>query len=126
MIYSRVALAAAVIAAASTAPILKAEQRNQDSSTRTPIKHVVVIDMENHSFDNIFGFWCDAHPSRCPDGGMPASLKLSNGAVVKPEVDPDTIPDVRHTVSAQLAAMNVSSGVPQMNGREKHPGRNLW
>src|SRR5690242_4141809 len=43
-------------------------------STTTPVKHVIVIDMENHSFDNVFGFWCDAHSGRCPDGGMPASV----------------------------------------------------
>jgi phospholipase C len=87
-----------------------------------PIKHVIVIDMENHSFDNVFGFWCDAHPARCPDGGMPPSVKLSDGAVVTPFVDPDTIPDIQHSVQAQLAAMNIQHGVPQMNGWQNIPG----
>src|SRR5262249_57162251 len=25
----------------------------------TPIEHVVVIYLENHSFDNVLGYWCD-------------------------------------------------------------------
>ena len=60
MIYSRVALAAAAIAAASTAPILKAEQRTADSSTRTPIKHIVVLFQENRPFDHYFGTYPNA------------------------------------------------------------------
>ena len=71
-----------------------------------PIRHVVVIYLENHSFDNVLGFWCDAHRARCPDGGMPARVKLSNGAVVKPTVDPDTIPNITHNGQAQVIAMD--------------------
>ena len=82
----------------------------------TPIRHVVVIYLENHSFDNVLGYWCDAHHGRCPDGGMPSSVTLSNGAVVKPSVTPDTIPPISHTVASQLAAMNIVNGKPQMNG----------
>jgi phospholipase C len=77
---------------------------------------VVVIYLENHSFDNLLGYWCDANPGRCPDGGMPSSVTLSNGAVVTPGVMPDKIPDISHTVASQLAAMNIAGGVPQMNG----------
>jgi hypothetical protein len=29
---------------------------------------VVVIYLENHSFDNVLGFWCNNHLGRCPDG----------------------------------------------------------
>jgi phospholipase C len=81
-----------------------------------PIRHVVVIYLENHSFDNVLGYWCDEHQGRCPDGGMPASVRLSDGAVVSPTVDPDTVPLVNHNVPAQLAAMNIVNGVPRMNG----------
>jgi phospholipase C len=83
---------------------------------QTPIRHVVVIYLENHSFDNVLGYWCDSQPGRCPNGGMPSSVKLSNGAVVVPSVSPDTIPSESHTVASQLAAMNIRNGVPQMNG----------
>jgi phospholipase C len=92
------------------------------SAATTPIKHVIVIDMENHSFDNVLGFWCNAHSARCPDGGMPASVTLSDGTVVAPTVDPDTVPDIQHSVEAQLAAMNIRNGVPLMNGWQNIPG----
>jgi phospholipase C len=92
-------------------------------TVKTPIRHVVVIDMENHSFDNVLGYWCDNHPVRCPDGGMPSSVRLSNGAVVTPDVMPDTVPDVNHEVAAQLAALNIQHGVPQMNGWQNIPAQ---
>jgi phospholipase C len=82
----------------------------------TPIQHVVVIYLENHSFDNVLGYWCNANPGRCPDGGMPSSVTLSNGAVVTPTTDPDTLPVVSHSVASQLAAMNITGGKPLMNG----------
>ena len=63
----------------------------------------MVIFLENHSFDSLLGYWCDSHPGRCPDGGMPASVRLSNGAVVTPGTSPDTVPNVNHSVAAQTA-----------------------
>ena len=30
----------------------------------SPIRHVVVIYLENHSFDNLLGYWCDQNPGR--------------------------------------------------------------
>jgi phospholipase C len=76
-----------------------------------PIQHVVVLYLENHTFDNVLGFWCDVHPRRCTlangaDGGMPSSVRLSNGATVTPTVDPDTVPSVLHSVAAQLKAID--------------------
>lgn len=74
----------------------------------SPIKHVVVIYLENHSFDNVLGRYCDDHPRRCPNGGMPASVRLSDGARVTPSVTPDRVPKLNHTVASQVAAMNGS------------------
>jgi phospholipase C len=37
----------------------------------SPVRHIVVLYLENHSFDSMLGYWCDAHPRRCPKGGMP-------------------------------------------------------
>ena len=67
---------------------------------------MVVIEAENHSFDNILGFWCDANPGRCPAGGMPTSVTLSNGAVVTPVTDSDKVPNVVHNVKSQQAAID--------------------
>jgi phospholipase C len=74
----------------ATAPLSPTPYRLASS----PIQHVVVLMMENHSFDSVFGFWRNQNPGRCPDGGMPSSVTLSNGAVVKPSVDPDVVPIV--------------------------------
>ena len=83
----------------------------------SPIQHVVVIYLENHSFDNLLGFWCDDNPGRCPDGGMPSSVRLSNGAVVTPGTDPDKVPNVLHSVAAQVAAIDGG----KMDGWQKIP-----
>jgi phospholipase C len=83
-----------------------------------PVQHVVVLDLENHSFDNVLGFWCNDHPGRCPDGGMPGSVKLSNGAVVDPGPDPDVVPDVQHRVSDQVSAIDRG----MMDGWDRIPG----
>jgi phospholipase C len=103
--------AAATATAASTGPPAAAR----------PIRHVVVIYLENHSFDNVLGYWCDDHPGRCPDGGMPATVTLSNGAIVRPHIMPDTVPSVNHNVPSQLAVMNIVGGVPRMNGWQNIP-----
>jgi phospholipase C len=71
----------------------------------TPIQHIVVLYLENHSFDSLLGYWCDDHPARgCL--GMPASVRLKNGTVVRPSVSPDVVPTVQHTVSAQQTAID--------------------
>jgi phospholipase C len=72
----------------------------------TPIQHVVVIYLENHSFDNLLGYWCDGNTGRCPDGGMPASVTLAGGTVVTPTTDPDTVPNINHNGNAQVTAMD--------------------
>lgn len=95
------AVAGAVLAATGPAAGVHTAQPS-------PIKHVVVIYLENHSFDNLLGFWCNANPTRCPDGGMPASVKLSNGAVVTPTTDPDVVPQVKHDVASQQLALHNS------------------
>ena len=121
---SAAALAAAVGAAAlapgaaAAAPGTAVAAPGRARAPSSPVKHVVVLYLENHSFDSLFGFWCNAKPGRCPDGGMPASVRLSNGAVVKPFVDPDAPPIIKHTVQGQAAA--VDGG--KMDGWQKIPG----
>ena len=109
-------LLAAMPAAAAVALAWAVPGSAATAQPATPIRHIVVIYLENHSFDNVLGYWCDDHPGRCPDGGMPASVRLSNGAVVTPHVMPDTVPVVNHTVASQLAAMDIVGGVPLMDG----------
>jgi phospholipase C len=83
-----------------------------------PIKHVVVVYLENQSFDSVLGFWCDDHHGRCPGDSMPHRVKLLDGAMVAPSVDPDTVPQVRHTTIDQQNAIDGG----KMDGWQKIPG----
>jgi phospholipase C len=57
------------------------------AGTESPIQHVVVIYLENQSFDSVLGYWCNDQHGRCPGGdGMPHRVKLSNGATVTPSI----------------------------------------
>src|SRR5262245_47231527 len=69
---------------------------------KTPIDHVVVLYLENHTFDNLLGYWCNQNPGRCPSGGMPFRVILSNGSVVTPRTAPDLVPIMGHSVLNQL------------------------
>jgi phospholipase C len=88
------------------------------SAQASPVRHVVVLYLENHSFDNLLGYWCDRNRSRCPDGGMPSTVTLSNGNVVTPGVLPDIVPNVSHTVTAQQEAIDGG----KMDGWQTVPG----
>jgi phospholipase C len=96
------ALSALVTTGTATARPLSA----QPSAQGSPIKHIVVLYLENHTFDDLLGYWCRHKPGRCPDGGMPSSVTLSDGTVVTPHVLPDIVPDVSHSVAAQRAAID--------------------
>jgi phospholipase C len=116
-----IALLAAIVVAVPAMIIPSARAARvapRTSASASPIKHVVVLYMENQSFDSVLGFWCDHHPGRCPDGGMPSSVKLANGAVVTPSDDPDVVPVVGHKVIDQLFAM--AKG--KMNGWDRIGG----
>jgi Phosphoesterase family len=72
--------------------------------------------MENHTFDNLLGSWCN-QTRKCD--GIPSSVKLSDGSVATPTVAPDIVPNVDHSVAAQKLAMNCVKGSPcAMNGWE--------
>ncbi|HEV2371719.1 MAG TPA: alkaline phosphatase family protein [Streptosporangiaceae bacterium] len=103
----RVVLVVAVLIAIPTAALAVPRAHR----VATPIQHVVVLYMENHSFDNVLGYWCDQlaqNPGQRLDGcvGMPTSVTLSNGATVTPSVAPDTVPNEDHNIASQLAAID--------------------
>jgi len=85
---------------------------------KTPIGHVVVLYLENHTFDNMLGYWCDQNPGRCPGGGMPSRVTLSNGSVVTPRTAPDLVPIMGHSIMNQLAAIDGG----KMDGWQKVDG----
>lgn len=80
-------------------------------ATRFPILHVIIIDKENHSFDNMFGLFPGA------DGASHALL--SSGKVVALIRTPDrTLLDVGHAGAA--ASLAVNNG--RMDGFDLLPG----
>src|SRR5712692_5267546 len=104
--WSKFKAGAVALLAAATAALSGLAMTATANAKPTPIEHVVVLYLENHSFDNLLGYWCDQQPGRCPDGGMPPSVTLSDGTVVTPSVMPDIVPNVSHTVASQQLAID--------------------
>jgi phospholipase C len=78
------------------------------------IRHVVVIYQENHSFDNVFGRWCDT-TNRC-DGTRFG--KLPDGTRIRLGTASDLVPPVNHTGTGQKQAINGGrmDGWAELNG----------
>jgi phospholipase C len=76
----------------------------------SPIQHVVVLFQENHSFDNLFGYFCVHQPVRHCDGVVKG--KLPNDSTVPLTRAGDIVPNIGHKPSDQVAAFNHGS----MNG----------
>jgi phospholipase C len=67
----------------------------------TPIQHVVVIDQENHSFDNVLGRLC---PRLGCDGATTG--KLPDGRTIRLGKATDIVPNVVHSTKAQATAID--------------------
>ena len=72
------------------------------STTTTPIQHVVVIDQENNSFDEVLGKWC-VQTARC-DGTTTG--KLHDGTTMPLLSAPDIVPEATHTDAGQQKAID--------------------
>ena len=68
----------------------------------SPIKHVVIIYQENHSFDNVFGRYC-VESGTC-DGATQATLP--DGSTMRLGRSPDVVPDAGHRTQAQIKAID--------------------
>jgi phospholipase C len=72
----------------------------------SPIKHVVILFQENHSFDNVLGGFCVAPP----DGHQPCDGATSglarNGKRIPLRPQPDITPYISHTRHWALVAMD--------------------
>src|SRR5437868_1958741 len=69
---------------------------------RSPIKHIVVIYQENHSFNDLLGRLCVDEGSRCTGS---TSGTVSNGSTIPLGPEPDVPPEVGHLHDDQIAAM---------------------
>jgi phospholipase C len=68
----------------------------------SPIKHVVIVYMENHTFDNVLGYWC-VHTRRC-HGTTIGQTK--DGTFLTLTKATDIVPGVAHHSRAQYAAID--------------------
>src|SRR3954453_19591667 len=89
------------------------------ASVGTPIKHVVVIYQENHSFDDTLGAYCAAATRTTPCNTqdrngkvtgtpyVPGPVTFADGNVAPNITEPDMVPNIGHSPSvAVLAAQN--------------------
>jgi phospholipase C len=72
------------------------------ASASTPIEHVVVLFMENHSFDDLLGRYC-VSTGRC-DGSVTG--QLPTGRSIPLNVEPDIVPLANHAPKTQETCMN--------------------
>ncbi len=71
----------------------------------SPIKHVVVIYQENHSFDETIGDWCHI-TGRCLGYDVTKPVTLEGGSQITLQQSPDVVPQVDHTVKSQALAID--------------------
>jgi hypothetical protein len=68
----------------------------------SPIRHVVYLIQENHSFDNLLGAWC-VQTGRCVGA---TTGQLSDGTTIALGPATDVVPPVDHLVGAQTTAVD--------------------
>lgn len=111
-------LAAAIVALALLALGLATRGASAGSGgqdARWPIKHVVVLFQENHSFNDLLGKLCVDEGHRCE--GTTTGV-ISDGTKIRLRPEPDIVPGVAHLYADQVAAMNHGA----MNGWDRVSG----
>jgi phospholipase C len=103
----KLSLAAVVAFAAAVAAVShQARSAPEQRSAATPIRHVVIVYQENHSFDDVLGKLCSqVRGSRAPCDGATTG-KLHNGQTIPLSQEPDIVPDVIHSVASQQTAID--------------------
>ncbi len=111
------AIAAMLASASSGRPLRVVDSAEAATPTDavTPIEHVVVIFQENHSFDDLLGWFCVADRLRCH--GSTTGV-LHTGARIPLRIAPDIVPAVSHATASQTTAINGG----RMNGFDRIPG----
>ena len=96
------ALILTILLAASQFNLAKASPAQAVSQTNTPIKHLVVLMQENHTFDNYFGTYPGAD-------GLPSGTKMpvnpanpAAGYIIPWHIGTTTITDISHNSATYL------------------------
>src|SRR4051812_17676971 len=112
-----VAVALALAALTASAPFVIPALGSAKATTTpqpSPIKHVIFIYNENHSFDNIFGKYCAAKPvGHCE--GKTGPVTFSNGGTYNMQPAADIVPDSCHEVACLQQVLDGS----KMDGWDK-------
>src|SRR5437868_6642273 len=96
-----VALAACIAVVAGACGSALAMPSAPLAAGTTPIRHVVILFMENHTFDNVFGRWCRrTHTCNGTTTGLNESRRVSL------TTSPDFVPRVGHDGSDQAKAID--------------------
>jgi phospholipase C len=69
----------------------------------TPIRHVVIIYQENHSFDDVLGRVCGLRSTPCNGSSEPVTF--ADGKTARNIPEPDIVPVVTHNEKAQRLGM---------------------
>jgi phospholipase C len=92
---------------------LLVEPSSAHPAASTPITHVVIIDEENHSFDNLFGFFCTrVHQGRIVRAGVNDRCagsdvaRMPDGTTRAMKETPDYGVVISHNVASQHTAMD--------------------
>jgi phospholipase C len=93
---------AGALALAVTAAVPRAAPISVAQASTIPIKHVVIIYQENHTFDNVLGKLC-VIDHRCNGA---TTGKLSTGVTIALQPATDVPPNIAHDHDAQVAAID--------------------
>ncbi len=123
---ARPAALALLVAASLAAALVALDPPSAGAAAHgSPIRHVVVIMQENHSFDNVLGKYCAdvasgkiVRPGRGDGCSGATSGLLPDGSTIPLQQATDIVPYVAHTREAQSAAL----GRGKMDGFAKVPG----
>jgi phospholipase C len=83
----------------------------------SPIKHVVVIYQENHSFDDVLGDVCQSRATRC--NGYTGPVTFADGVTAPNIVEPDVVPQMGH--SPQVSALGIANKWDKIAGCKSSP-----
>jgi phospholipase C len=109
----RISLGVAALVAALAAPVapLPGLAAAQAVDTTSPIKHVVIIYQENHTFDDVLGAACQQRVPRC--NGFTGPVTLADGKAAPNGIEPDIVPNVAHGPRSQdFALANMWDRIP--------------
>lgn len=106
------AVALVIFSACTSGPVVPTRSTTPTNPPPSPIKHVVVIYQENHSFDNVLGIYCSqvaagvihraGAAAKC-DGVAGAPTVPGSKAI---STMPDVVPSIAHRVSSQRSAID--------------------